>query len=129
VAPRVYTSTLVRKIGGSGTETIFTVPHGKRCVVTSVSSVNDVAVPAPVAVVVAGVYVLSHRHQVASETVSLSLRAVAYGGETVKAVHYASGIQTTVTGFLFDDPSGAAYNYEERTREVVVGVGELPAEL
>jgi hypothetical protein len=100
-----YTETFIRGIVG-GLHYAYVVPVGRRAVVTSIVIVNygpnlgysDVAI---------GNAYISVAYPAANTTTGVQLRAVAYQGETIHVNVGPAGQQVVVSGYLFDDDSGA----------------------
>lgn len=103
---RVYTERFVACFGAQASVT-YTVPVGKRAVVTSVV-VTQVSGNVALAQVVIGPAVVYQRMlQAEASTTTLTMRCVAYGGEVIAAFTAAAGIYVSVGGYLFDDALAA----------------------
>lgn len=92
----------------STVQVTYTVPAGKRAILTSVVSTNATSSEKSVEVRAAGIYVLSAIVPAYKSVALTGFRVVVYGGETIQCWHQAPGQHSHVDGYLFDDVPGAA---------------------
>ena len=101
-----YTETFLR-VAGLGTHS-WTVPAGKRAIVTNVTAMNFAGAGAASSCQVAGLYVCYLPFQAQNEFKLWTGKAVAYAGQVIAVGITVAGIHTTVSGYLFGDPTGAS---------------------
>jgi hypothetical protein len=84
----------------------YTVPSGKRAVITNVDGVNASLTAGRLGVYIGDLAVFLRSLPASGGDVHFATRAVAYQRELIRIYIEVGGIHTTVSGFLFDDPSG-----------------------
>lgn len=108
----VYSTRFIAASGADITRT-YSVPVGKRAVVTSMVFSNSSSVAGYVTVFVANVVLYRHDFQAQVGSASVAVRAVLYGGEPLGVYTSTSGVRCVVSGFLFDDPGGLAEDLQD----------------
>lgn len=128
--PTPYTETFIRA-GALGTHS-WTVPVGKRALVTEFTCMNFAAPPAAVWVIVAGIYVAYISFPAQNAFNAWRGLAVAYAGQTVAVQIGTAGMHSTLSGKLLADPTGATaapgdvrHIALDRPEELPSGVREL----
>jgi hypothetical protein len=105
VADRPYTETFIRTSVNARAE--WHVPAGFRAVITSLVAVNYFAGATGTDVSVNGHPVGFLALQAQNATVVLAMRAVAYQSEVIGTYCGALNVYRTISGYLFEDSSGA----------------------
>lgn len=125
--PAPYTETFLRTAAQGTTQ--YTVPAGKRALVTHFACMNFAAPPAQVWVVVAGIYV-AYLNFPAQNTFNVwTGLAVAYAGQTIAVMIDKGGMHSTVSGKLLSDTSGATAAPGEVRHISLTRPEELPSGL
>jgi len=101
----VYTERLLQ-LEGAGKSVTYTVPDGKRCVVTFVAARTETDPSAQFVLGVHGCYAWGFICQAGKTSAFDTVRMVAYERETVVGVSIGSDIRAIVTGYVFADPVG-----------------------
>lgn len=84
----------------------YVVPPDHRLVLKQAVFLIYVPPPHWVQLLIGPLGVVFHTFQVAHETKTVDLTAVAYQGETVRLIIEVDGIHSTICGFLFADNTG-----------------------
>ena len=100
--PKVYSETFINRANESGWF-IYNVPVGKRAVVRNVVVVDRLAVTGHAEVHAHLAIVALVIFPAAQRSVSLDMRAVVYGGQSIECFVGVVGIDLMVAGYLFDD--------------------------
>jgi len=104
--PKVYSETFINRANESGWFS-FSVPVGKRAVVRNVVVVDRLAVTGHAEVHAHLAIVALVIFPAAQRSVSLDMRAVVYGGQSIECYVGVVGIDLMVAGYLFDDAPAA----------------------
>lgn len=103
---KIYSETFLR-ITLAGTIIGYTVPAGHRAVVRSVLAVQGGTLPGQALIWIAGVNTCTIPLPGTYKTENVDCRAVAYAGQKIEGYSTASGINLTISGYLFEDVTGA----------------------
>ena len=103
---------------GAGVETTFTVPVGKRAVVRHLVARNDGGTGARIWLKVGALYVYLHDFPATVSSITVPMMVVAYGGEKIVLYTVTDRVAGSLSGFLFDDLTGASADDAELEREV-----------
>lgn len=114
----VYTETFLRHSTSNSTARYY-VPAGWRAVITSIASMVYGPTSSSTWVGVNDVPFWWHSYQAQPAAVTAGLRVVAYAGQSIDCYISASGVRTTVTGYLFGDPTGRS---EDPASELIEGL-------
>jgi hypothetical protein len=100
----VYTETFIRT-SVAGASVAWTVPAGKRAIVTYVTGVNynGAAIAADVSIAAFPVFFFTLGVNGAQ---AVQMRCVAYAGQKISTFCAAANVYRSVNGYLFDDPGG-----------------------
>ena len=101
----VYTERLMQ-LEGAGHSVTYTVPDGKRCIVSFVAARTETDPTAQFVLGVHGCYAWGFLCQAGKTSAFDSVRMVAYERETVVGVSIGTDIRAIVTGYVFNDPAG-----------------------
>src|SRR4051794_31864341 len=103
--PAIYSERFLMCEGNAVTRTV-TVPPRKRWVLRDflLSRVGDTG---GANVAIGALWAIVFNFPATQFLVALDIRIVAYAGETVKIVTYGSSTWATLSGYAFDDPTGA----------------------
>jgi hypothetical protein len=104
VSLKVYTHRFLL-ITTPATNISYTVPAGRRAVITSINAANTAGTANSAWVAVAGLWIALAALPATTGTLSLSCRIAVYAGEAITGKLTASGAALAVTGYLFDDPT------------------------
>lgn len=125
--PSIYSEQFLGATGAA-VETAYWVPPGKRAVIRSVVATCNEPEGAYFWVYLAGMPIYARSFQAQREGVSVDMRQVAYGGQSIKAYTSTASVFVAVAGYLFDDPTLAADAPGEVTRIRVDRTTPLPSE-
>jgi hypothetical protein len=105
--PGVYTERLLQ-IEGTGQSRTYTVPEGKRAVLTNITLAKDQsATAATVWFQAHGIWCWYVSLPVTPSAAALALKIVVYERETVVLQTGGANVGAHVSGYVFDDPVGA----------------------
>lgn len=118
-----------RFVSGTGNEVVtnWACPAGKRAVVRSVGYGVGTAAGALFYVTIAGVLFFAHSFTGDYSGGNVDCRQVLYAGETLGVTTIGSSTYVTVSGYLFEDPSGRTSPPGETTVEALARPEVLPA--
>jgi len=125
---RPYTETFVRSYTAA-TYVRWFCPVGKRAVLVSVVATGNGAVAGQVSGWINGIPIARIGVQATFAAITISMRAVIYGGQELLTYISADGIAGTWSGYLFDDPTNATGPPGALQVLTPPQVEELPAEL
>jgi hypothetical protein len=121
----VYSETFVRNRVSEST-VIYTVPAGKRAIITSIAAASYAVAGSSYNVQIEPQVLRAFTFQAPPAGDNVQLRAVAYAGERISAYCLGSGMFVTVSGYLLSDAQAHDDPFENLEIEFDDGAVPLP---